>query len=133
MKRLLTLFLLTIYLPFNGAGTTLYVHYCMGEFVNFSLSKIKDTACSRCGMDQHSEASSCCAEVPVTAKISDVHQGAEATPPVVDRSWKQVLTLMVVTAQPLVTYNGVYPALIFHPPPSILSWPLFIYNRTLRI
>lgn len=70
MKRLLTGILAIIYLSFS-AGATVHLHYCMGEFVNYSLFEEHDGTCGKCGMEKHESGNGCCKDVSVVFKSDE--------------------------------------------------------------
>ena len=61
-------------LYFNSSiGTTIDLHYCMGEFVSFSLFGKQSDKCGKCGMENHSENFNCCKNVRLNVDSSDQH------------------------------------------------------------
>lgn len=58
VKKVLTIFLLLIY-SITNAGTTLNLHYCMGELMNINLFHSQIDKCPKCGMKK-SNSSGCC-------------------------------------------------------------------------
>lgn len=70
MKKLTICILAVFYLCFSS-GATMHLHYCMGEFVSFSLFDTNKGACSKCGMENHEEKAGCCKDIPITVKASD--------------------------------------------------------------
>ena len=72
MKKLTTFILAIFYFIFSS-GVTMHMHYCMGEFVKFSLSDTNKGVCGKCGMENHDADNGCCRDLQVTAKISDAH------------------------------------------------------------
>ena len=73
MKRLTATIVAILYLSFSS-GITINLHYCMGEYVNFSFFDAGKGACDKCGMEKHEDSNACCKDVKETAKISDVHK-----------------------------------------------------------
>lgn len=51
MKRLFSFILAVIYLV-TTAGTTIHLHYCMDQLVNWSLSGSEGDECGTCGMEK---------------------------------------------------------------------------------
>lgn len=49
MKKIAIIFLLVIY-GFSSIGATVHLHYCMGKFVDWSLTEPKEDKCDKCGM-----------------------------------------------------------------------------------
>ncbi|HUC82479.1 MAG TPA: hypothetical protein VMR70_16350 [Flavisolibacter sp.] len=130
MKKLITFFLLLLYFTFS-AGTTFHLHYCMGEYVSFSLSDTKDGECEKCGMNETSDDNSCCQDVQVSAKISDshhlslIHYCPEAPSVLMTTDFP---TTEVQTYQAPRSHTAIHPY-----PPGGLDRPLFIQFRNIRI
>ena len=61
-------------LYFNSSiGATIDLHYCMGEFVSFSLFGKQSDKCGKCGMENHSENLNCCKSVRLSVDSYDQH------------------------------------------------------------
>ncbi|WP_162902847.1 HYC_CC_PP family protein [Taibaiella koreensis] len=72
MKRILTLLMLLMYSA-NIVGATVHVHYCMGKFAGWSLSRFEDDRCGRCGMKAKGK-NECCKDVKKEIKLEKEHQ-----------------------------------------------------------
>ena len=65
MKKIFTSILAVIYLTF-GAGATLHLHYCMGEFEGSSLFHDTNNKCGKCGMEKHDQSDKdCCKDIVI--------------------------------------------------------------------
>lgn len=58
MKKFVVLILAFLYLG-ASIGATVHFHFCMNEFVGWSLSHDKDEKCGKCGMDEKDK-DGCC-------------------------------------------------------------------------
>ena len=73
MKRFFIAVLALFYLITSG-GATLRIHYCMGEFVEWSLLDKKDEHCVNCGMERRTkESKDCCKDENKKIEV-DKHQ-----------------------------------------------------------
>ena len=54
-------------------GATVYLHYCMNEFVGWSLHDDKDEKCGKCGMDEKDK-EGCCKDEHKHFKLKADHQ-----------------------------------------------------------
>ncbi|MBB1287351.1 hypothetical protein HRH25_23445 [Flavisolibacter sp. BT320] len=130
MKKLATVFLLLLYFTFS-AGATFHLHYCMGEYVSFSLTDTNEGTCEKCGMIETGSDNNCCNDVPITAKITDDHQSSPADcciqMPVFDAapSFDSEVQLQVPPSS--------NPNVIHELPPGNPSLPLFLQHRRIRI
>lgn len=61
MKKLVSLLLIMVY-SFAMAGTTIAMHYCMGEKVNTTMGYSEQAICEFCHMEKHTgdDFSHCC-------------------------------------------------------------------------
>ena len=58
MKKIAVIFLLLIY-GTATMGATVHLHYCMDEFVGWSLFSGKDDTCGKCGMEEKDKEGCC--------------------------------------------------------------------------
>lgn len=72
MKRLFATILAIFYLV-SSTGATINLHYCMGEYVSFSLFGKKAGKCGKCGMQKHSADNGCCKDVQIVVESNDQH------------------------------------------------------------
>jgi len=72
MKRAFATILAVFYLA-SSIGATINLHYCMGEFVSFSLFGEETGKCGKCGMDHHPQGNGCCKDVPIVIESNDQH------------------------------------------------------------
>jgi ribosomal protein L40E len=69
MKKFFVAILAILYLG-TSIGATIQLHYCMGRFVEATLSHNKKTICGRCGMEKKPEATKgCCKDEYKQIKI----------------------------------------------------------------
>lgn len=54
-------------------GATVHLHYCMNEFVGWSLNQNKDEKCGRCGMEEKDK-EGCCKDEQQHFKLKTDHQ-----------------------------------------------------------
>lgn len=72
MKKAVVIFLLLIY-GSATMGATIHLHYCMDEFVGWSLLNHEDEKCGKCGMDEK-ESGGCCKDEHKQFKLKVDHQ-----------------------------------------------------------
>ena len=72
MNRLFATILAVFYLV-SSTGATINLHYCMGEYVSFSLFGKKAGKCGKCGMQKHSRDNGCCKDVQIVMESNDQH------------------------------------------------------------
>lgn len=77
MKRAFATILAVFYLA-SSIGATVNLHYCMGEFVSFSLFGEQTGKCGKCGMETHSEDNGCCKNVQVIVEPNEDHLPGQA-------------------------------------------------------
>lgn len=58
MKKVAVILLLFIY-GTTTIGATVHLHYCMNQFVSWSLFYDKEEACGRCGMEEKDKGGCC--------------------------------------------------------------------------
>lgn len=56
-------------------GTTVHLHYCMGEYVDASLIQKEEHTCSKCGMVKTKKDNGCCKDEHKTFKAGEHQQG----------------------------------------------------------
>ena len=130
MKKLATIFLILIYFTFS-AGAVIHLHYCMGEFVNFSLAPDNTKICDGCGMESHGEKNGCCKDVQLSLKISDDYYSSSIGH-TLDNQCKQ----LEATCRELKLTDAFYTQsssfFIYYPPPREKPH-LYLKNRNLRV
>ena len=57
-------------------GATAHLHYCMNEFVGWSLIKNKNAKCGKCGMEEKDK-EGCCKDEHQYFKLKVAHQKAD--------------------------------------------------------
>jgi len=78
MKRFFLAIVALFYLA-TSVGATFRIHYCMGEFVEWTLLNKKGENCNNCGMQKGSKASKdCCKDVQKNIKLDKHDRSAES-------------------------------------------------------
>ena len=72
MKRLITAILAFVYLG-TSVGATINMHYCMGEYANWSFIANDSVSCDTCGMDKDvlNQKACCHDEQQVVKNVAD--------------------------------------------------------------
>ena len=76
MKKIAVILLLIIY-GSATIGATAHLHYCMDEFVGWSLFHEKDNKCGKCGMKEKGK-DGCCKDEHKNLKLKTDHHKAYA-------------------------------------------------------
>ncbi|MDX2048044.1 MAG: hypothetical protein SFU87_14735 [Chitinophagaceae bacterium] len=71
MKKIAVIFLLLVYGP-GAIGATVHLHYCMNDFVGWSLWHGDDDKCGKCGMKEKKDG--CCKDEHKQVKLKAEHQ-----------------------------------------------------------
>ncbi len=74
MKKAVVLLLMLIY-GSATLGATVHLHYCMNEFVGWSLLHGGDDTCGKCGMEEKDQ-EGCCKDEHKLFKLKTDHQKA---------------------------------------------------------
>jgi hypothetical protein len=77
MKKFVVLILASLYLS-ASVGATVHYHFCMNEFVGWSLFHDKDDKCGRCGMDEKDK-DGCCKDEHKHFKLKTDQQKANVS------------------------------------------------------
>lgn len=77
MKKTVVILLMLIY-GFATMGATVHLHYCMNEFVGWSLLGSKGNKCGKCGMGEKDK-EGCCKDEHKQFKLKTDHQHAGVT------------------------------------------------------
>ena len=80
MKKTVVILLLLIY-GSATMGATVHLHYCMNEFVGWSLLHSKDDKCGKCGMSEKDK-EGCCKDEHKHFKLKADHQKSNVTQPI---------------------------------------------------
>jgi hypothetical protein len=75
VKKIAVILLLLIY-GSATMGTTVHLHYCMDEFVGWSLFHSEDEKCGKCGMIEKDKEGGCCKDEHKHFKLKVDHQKA---------------------------------------------------------
>ena len=104
-------------------GATIHLHYCMNDFVGWSLWHDKDNECGKCGMKEDEKKKGCCKDEHKQVKLKTEHQKSATAQyiqfldvpaliaPVVDFSFKVSavsLTFPVSNAPPKIPKERLY-------------------------
>jgi len=74
VKKTVVILFLVIY-GSTTMGATVYIHYCMNEFVGWSLFNGKDEKCGKCGMEEKDkDKEGCCKDEHKQFKLKIDHQ-----------------------------------------------------------
>ena len=128
MKKILVSILALLYLA-SSVGTTVHLHYCMDQLINWSLSNKEGDECGKCGMDKDG---GCCKDENKFVK-NNVDQ--KVTEPVA-----QLIRVEAVGAPVGLIYlseyyfsslNQEYP--IRHAPPPSNGVGIYLLHRVFRI
>jgi hypothetical protein len=74
VKKTVVILLMLIY-GSATMGATVHLHYCMNEFVGWSLLHSKDDTCGKCGMEEKDK-EGCCKDEHKHFKLKADHQKA---------------------------------------------------------
>ncbi len=77
MKKAVVILLMLIY-GSATMGATVHLHYCMNEFVGWSLLHSKDEKCGKCGMKEKDK-EGCCKDEHKQIKLKTDHPKAGLT------------------------------------------------------
>ncbi|NEU07277.1 hypothetical protein GZH53_03030 [Flavihumibacter sp. R14] len=130
MKKYLV-FIFTLFYFTAASGTTLEFHYCMGNLVDWGMSKPSESkTCSNCKMSEE-EAKDCCKKDQHDVKIEQAQKAQFSY------QFKQIPSLVpqhfvgqsgvIIAQQKLDTDN------FSHAPPRTEKIPVFLQLRTFRI
>jgi hypothetical protein len=129
MKRLLSLFILVIYMA-SAIGVTYSLHYCSGKFKEICFTA--DTEKNCCGVQ---ESDGCCTDKVTTVKCKDSHTPAGHT-------IVPIGIAEAVAALPAIIYHAYSfpPRELTHfifkgPSPPLLcqGLPIYLRNRVIRV
>ncbi len=132
MKKIIVIFFLLVY-GFTAIGATVHLHYCMGNFVEWSLKENKDSKCGKCGMKETANKKGCCKDEHKEFKIKIDQQKASIADVVKVMGTPALLT-------PIASYINFIPKPIanfnysnYHPPPDIQNQNLQVLYCTFLI
>lgn len=125
MKKTVVLLLMLIY-GSATMGATVHLHYCMNEFVGWSLLPGADDTCGKCGMEEKDK-EGCCKDEHKQLKLKTDQQkaGVSAFLPI-------LLTPAIATPfsglnfQPFLQITERYSTC--HAPPNIGDIPLHVFH-----
>lgn len=128
MKKLLVLFLLTLYMG-SSTGATFSMHYCKGRLVAVEMADVTAAHCPKCGGEEKGE---CCKSEHRTVKlekdqkpVENTHNLLPAAIPVLPVSF-----MMPLQMHPLTTVTD---RSVCHAPPEGHKVHPVIFHCTFRI
>jgi hypothetical protein len=130
VKKAAVILLLLIY-GSSTAGATVHLHYCMNEFVGWSLLAEQNGTCGKCGMEED-ESEGCCKNEHRHFQLKTDHQKtSEVHLPDLAFSPLARLTDNNSGLFIAVLINERYP--LCHAPPGVRSASLHILNCLFRV
>jgi hypothetical protein len=126
MKKLLVIMLMLMY-GFSSTGMTLQLHYCCGKLKSIKWTPAQE---SGCGSKHKMGSKPCCENKQLSNKVKADHDNYQ---PVV-KSFKVLPEVVKHAADSSVlSSKGAQLSPVAFAPPPLVSQPLFIRNRVLRI
>lgn len=115
------------------ANITVYQHYCMGELVSTSMFPVTDSACSKCGMDRHTEKNKdCCKDVSVSVSTGEPHLYANACLTEPAKYFELTPSLYFVLIYPIEEPVASETPYLLQAP-ALYKRPLYLQHRNFRI
>ncbi len=130
MKKVAIIFLLVIY-GFSSIGATVHLHYCMGKFVDWSLTEAKEDKCDKCGMKGKVK-KGCCKDEHKHFKLKTDQQKGSIVD-VVNFITTPVLLTPTAYCFFQIPVNTKYNYNNYHPPPNIHNQNLQVLYCTFLI
>jgi hypothetical protein len=128
MKKAAVILLLVIYSS-TTMGATIHLHYCMNDFVGWSLRHGKNNKCGKCGMKEKKDG--CCKDEHKQIKLKAEHQ--KSTP----AQYIQTMdAAALITPTAAFSFRGVSIPLNFplsNAPPEISKERLYILHSVFLI
>jgi hypothetical protein len=125
LKKIAIIILLSVY-SVSSIGATIHLHYCMGKFVNWSVTQVENDVCGKCGMKEDASKEGCCKDEHKEIKIKSEHQKAALQSEVN----KVFFTPVIVQPFPkfllLNNYSTKNKLVVFYPPPKLPSQKRYI-------
>jgi hypothetical protein len=123
VKKTAVIFLLLMY-GSSTMGATIHLHYCMNDFVGWSLWHSKDDKCGKCGMKE--KKGGCCKDEHKQIKLKTVHQKSTVAQYIQLVAAPAVLSPVAVFAFKAVAVTIDFP--VSNAPPKIPRERLYIFN-----
>ncbi len=124
MKKTVVLLLMLIY-GSATMGATVHLHYCMNEFVGWSLLSGSDDKCGKCGMEEKDQ-EGCCKDEHKQLKLKTDHQKAGVS------AFFMVLAPAITTPVPVFNFQPFLQIIerysTCHAPPNTGDIPLHVFH-----
>lgn len=124
VKKIAAILLVLVYVSAT-VGATVHLHYCMNEFVGWTLYDDRSDKCGKCGMEGKNE-EGCCKDEHRHFKLKADHQNTKGVP-----FLSSLVTPAVVvpvsdfTCLSSIVFSKEYSN--YHPPPDIQKEDLYIF------
>ena len=131
MKKIFVFFLAFLYIT-TSCEAAVYLHYCMGKQVGFSLFPRDMASCQKCGMKKSGRSMGCCKD---EQKIIKTEKTQKAT----DLSFSVSHPNKYPVPAVFYNYTAFLPDLLtgkLHPahgPPGLPAMPIYLVNGVFRI
>jgi hypothetical protein len=125
VKKIAVILLLLIY-GSATVGATAHLHYCMNEFVGWSLFHSKDDKCGKCGMEEKDN-DGCCKDEHKHFKLKVDHQKADVGQ-YINLVTTPVLSIPVIDFSFQFSYNNNIGYPTCHAPPDTGEKRLYVLH-----
>jgi hypothetical protein len=132
LKKIAIILLLCVY-SVSSIGATIHLHYCMGKFVNWSVTHIENDVCEKCGMKEDADKKGCCKDEHKEIKIKSEHQKAGLQAEVVKPFFTSVIEKPFLVFLLSNSYSNKNKTTFFYPPPIVASTKRHILFGTFLI
>ncbi len=130
MKKIVVILLMLIY-GAASVGATVHFHYCMNEYVGWSLLNDNDDQCGKCGMDEEGK-DSCCKDEHKHFKLKTDHQKAGQSLQHIN-FLSAAIAIKNFSLNLNVAFKTADDHSYFYPPPDIGTTRLHLQNCIFRI
>jgi hypothetical protein len=128
MKKILVSILAVFYLA-SSVGATVHLHYCMDEFIDWSLLKSDGDKCDKCGMEKEGD---CCKEENKFVKNNIDQKVAESSIQPIKMEAVATLDAFIYTSEyhfiSIIQENH-----LSHAPPRNNGVGIYILNNVFRL
>ena len=107
-------------------GATAHLHYCMNEFVGWSLVKAKDDKCGKCGMVERDK-EGCCKDEHQHFKLKVDHQKADVVQ-FINPDATPALSVSIINFSSQFLLNNAIACPTCHAPPDIHRDRLHVFH-----
>ena len=125
VKKTAVILLLLIY-GSATMGATAHLHYCMDEFVGWSLFNSDDEKCGKCGMEEKDK-EGCCKDEHKYFKLKDDQQKAHVAQ-MINPDSTHALSVPVINISSPVSLNNTLAYPSCHAPPGIVKKRLHVLH-----